>query len=332
MGALFAQDATPNKEPAKAPMTLEERKASIPSIEAHIQERRDRLDEIGGDVLRLDDRLETKVDKIVNKLASLKDSDGSRRRVSQIKMAAMENLVDNAKKYQSRRAELIRELGKHKPSQPKDYVEGDLKRTDDRVEKRVAQVLLLSKSFSQEKDVQKYTGGGSRRHYGRNNDGYSYERISDEYRQNNRDKSMNKKQRDAVKAALKKSVTRYESLANGVTQKLKSTEISAEYRSLLESEQSHYMQVLENRKSQLADFVLVDAPNTKAISQRQAIDIERALDDAADDFQSDIRLIKQKYSEIVDERRRIQKLEVNLAARKKWLEDYEAGKIKVPNK
>ena len=140
---------------------------------------------------------------------------------------------------------------------------------------------------------------------------------------------MNKKQRDAVKAALKKSVTRYESLANGVTQKLKSTEISAEYRSLLESEQSHYMQVLENRKSQLTDFVLVDTPNTKAISQSQAIDIERALDDAADDFQSDIRLIKQKYSEIVDERRRIQKLEVNLAARKKWLEDYEAGKVKV---
>ena len=142
---------------------------------------------------------------------------------------------------------------------------------------------------------------------------------------------MNKKQRDAVKAALKKSVTRYESLANGVTQKLKSTDISTEYRSLLDSEQSHYMQVLENRKSQLADFVLVDAPNTQAISQSQAIDIERALDDAADDFQSDIRLIKQKYAEIVDERRRIQKLEVNLAARKKWLVDYEAGKIKVPN-
>lgn len=332
MGALFAQDAAPVKEPVKAPMTLEERKASIPSIESHIQERRDRLDEIGGDVLRLDDRLEKKVDKIVNKLASLKDSEGSRRRVSQIKMKAMENLVSNAKKYQSRRAELIRELRKNKPSQPKDYVEGDLKRNDDRVEKRVAQVLLLSKSFSQEKDVKKYSSGGGGHHYGRNNGGYSYERVSDEYRQNNRDKNMNKKQRDAVKAALEKTVIRFESLANGVTQKLKSTEISAEYRSMLESEQSHYLQVLENRKSQLADFVLVDAPSTKAISQSQAMDVEHALDDAADDFQSDIRLIKQKYSEIVSERRRIQKLEVNLAARKKWLEDYEAGKIKVPTK
>ena len=333
MGTLFAQDATANKEPAKAPMTLEERKASIPSIEGHIKERRDRLEEIGEDVLRLDDRLETKVDKIVNKLASLKDSEGSRRRVSQIKMAAMESLVENAKKYQSKRAELIRELRKNNPSQPKDYVEGDLKRADDRVEKRVAQVLLLSNSFSQEKDVEKYTGSNHGGYYGRNHNGWNNnERISEAWRQNNRDKSMKKVQRDAVKAALEKSVTRYETLANGVTQNLKSTEISAEYRSLLESEHSHYTQVLEHRKSQLADFVLVDAPNTHAISQSQAIDIERALDDAADDFQSDIRLIKQKYAEIVDERRRIQKLEVNLTARKKWLEDYETGKTLVPNK
>ena len=56
------------------------------------------------------------------------------------------------------------------------------------------------------------------------------------------------------------------------------------------------------------------------------------MDDAVSDFQSDIRLIKQKYAEVKSERKRIQKLEVNLAARKKWLVDYEAGKVKVPAK
>ncbi len=330
MGLAFAQDAAPSAEPAKAPMTLEERKASIPSIEAHIKERRDRLEEVGADVLRLDDRLEAKVDKIVNKLSSLKDSESSRRKVSQMKMQAMESLVKNAKKYQSKRAELIRELQKDKPSQPKDYVEGDLKRADDRVEKRVSQVLLLSQSFSQERDIEKYTNSGGG-HYGWGGGWQSDERVSEEWRQNNRDKSMNKKQRDAVKAALEKSIARYESLANGVDQKLKNSKISEEDRSLLQSEQANYNKVLDNRKRQLADFVLVDQPGTTEISQSAALDIERALDDAVNDFQSDIRLIKQKYAEVKSERRRIQKLEVNLAARKKWLEDYEAGKVKVPN-
>ena len=330
---VFAQDATASAEPAKAPLTLEERKASIPSIESHIKERRDRLEEIGEDVLRLDDRLEGKVDKIVNKLSSLKDSKSSRRKVSQMKMAAMESLVENAKNYQSKRAELISELKKNNPTQPKDYVEVDLKIADNRVEKRVSQVLLLSKSFSQEEEIEKYTGGGGGDHYyGRGGGWYNNERVSDEWRQNNRDQSMNKKQRDAVKAALEKSVTRYASLANGVAEKLKSTAISSEYRALLESEQEHYVDVLANRKSQLADFVLVDSPNAKAISQSAALDIEHALDDAVNDFQSDIRLIKQKYAEVKAERQRIQKLEVNLAARKKWLFDFEAGKVIVPAK
>lgn len=329
MGMLVAQDAAPKAEAAKAPMTLEERKASIPSIEAHLKERRDRLEEVGEDVLRLDDRLETKVDNIVNKLSSLKDSEGSRRRVSQMKMAAMEDLVKNAKNYQSKRAELIRELRKDKPTQPKDYVEGDVKRVNERVEKRVEQVLLLSKSFSQERDVEKYTGGGGGSGWrGWGND----ERVSDEWRQNNRDKSMNKKQRDAVKAALEKSITRYESLANGVAQNLKGTNVSPEYRELLESEAKHYATVLDNRKRQLADYVLVETPNTKAISQSAALDVEHALDDAVSDFQSDIRQIKQKYAEVKSERQRIQKLEVNLKARQQWLKDYEEGKVKVPNK
>ncbi|MFD2160133.1 hypothetical protein ACFSW8_14605 [Rubritalea tangerina] len=328
MGAISAQTEAPAKE-KEVPMTLEERKASIPSLENHISERRGRLEEISVDVLRLDDRLEKKVDNIVNKLASLKDSESSRRRVSQIKMAAMEGLVKDAKEYQSKRAELIRELQKKKPSQPKDMVEGDVQIVDDRVEKRVEQVLLLSKSFSQERDVKKYTNGGGG-YYGWGGGWNSNERVSEEWRQNNRDKSMNKKQRDAVKAALEKSITRYESLANGVEQKLKSKEISAEYRELLMSEQAHYNRVLENRKRQLADFVLVEQPHTKAISQREALDVERALDDAVNDFDSDIRLIKQKYAEIVDERRKIQKLESNLKARKQWLIDYEAGKVKLP--
>ncbi|MEO1857915.1 MAG: hypothetical protein ABGY95_11215 [Rubritalea sp.] len=334
MGLVNAQEAKPSAEPAKAPLTIEERKASISSIEAHIKERRDRLDEIGADVLRLDDRLEGKVDKIVNKLASLKDSNSSRRRVSQMKMAAMASLVENAKKYQSKRAELISELKKNKPTEPKDYVEGDLKIADDRVEKRVSQVLLLSKSFSQEEDIEKYTRGGRGYYYygGGRGGWHNNERVSEEWLQNNRDKSMDKKQRDAVKAAIEKSLTRYESLANGVADRLKDAKLSAEYRALLESEQEHYVDVLAKRKAQLADFALVDAPNTRAISHSAAIDIERALDDAVDDFQSDIRLIKQKYGEVKAERQRIQKLEVNLAARKKWLEDYEAGKIKIPTK
>lgn len=310
---------------SEVPMTMEEREASVVRLEERIAERRARLNEISLDALRLDDRLESKVDAIVNKLASLKDSQSSKRRISQIKMQAMESLVNDAKNYQQNRAALIRELRKNDPSQPADLVKKDVALLDDRLEKRVAQVLKLSASFTQEKDVEKYKGNG------RGNRAYSYhgwdgwysnERVDEKWRQNRRDKSMNKRQRDAVHEGLKKSLEEYERKLATVNRQLDSKTISAEYKALLESEKKHLEEVIAIREKQLGDFIIVDQPATEPVSQRVALDIEAALNDAISDFDTDIRQIKQKYAEIVAERQQIQKLEENLAARKKWLEEH----------
>jgi septal ring factor EnvC (AmiA/AmiB activator) len=91
---------------------------------------------------------------------------------------------------------------------------------------------------------------------------------------------------------------------------------------LLESEKKHTEEVIAIREKQIGDFIVVDQPATESVSQRVAMDIEEALDDAIDDFDADIRQIKRMYAEIVSERQQIQKLEVNLAARKKWLEEH----------
>lgn len=305
-------------------MTMEEREASVVRLEERIKERRERLTEISEDALRLDDRLETKVDRIVNKLASLKDSQSSRRRISAIKMQAMEGLVNDAKNYQRKRAELVRELQKSKPSQPGDLVQKDVSLVDQRVEKRIAQVLKLSNSFTQEEDVKKYTSTGSGRsyNYGGWDGWYSNEKVDEKWRQNRRDKSMNKRQRDAVHEGLKKSLAEYERLLATADRKLAAKNNSEEYTELLKSEKKHYEDVIAIREKQLGDFVVVDQPATEPVSQRVALDIEEALDDAISDFDSDVRHIKQKYAEIVAERRQIAKLEQNLEARKKWLEEH----------
>ncbi|WP_156817233.1 hypothetical protein [Rubritalea marina] len=307
-------------QPTKVPMTMEEREASVVALEKRIQERRDRLTELSEDALRLDDRLESKVDNIVNKLASLKDSQGSRRRISAIKMQAMETLADDVQNYQRRRAELVRELRKENPEQPSDLVEKDVALLDQRVEKRVAQVLKLSNSFTQEKDTKKYETTGYRS-YGWNG-WYSNERVDEKWRQNRRDKSMNKRQRDAVNEGLKKSLESYKRQLADVERKLSSENNSAEYTELLQSEKAHVENVIAIREKQLGEFVLVEQPNTQPVSQRAALDIEAALEDAISDFDSDIRQIKHKYAEIVEERRQIAKLEQNLEARKKWLEEH----------
>lgn len=311
-------------------MTIEEREASVVSLEAYIEERDARLEEVTEDVLRLDDRMQGKIDTIVTKLASLSDSKSSKRRVSQEKIRVMKGLVQNLKEYQSKRAELIRDLRKNDPNVSKDTLKQDVERNNELTEKRVEQVLMLSKSFTQEDpNIKKYTNSGSGG-WNRWGKWSSNEKISEAYKQNSRDKSMDKKQRDAVKKALDEAIARYESRVNGMVQQLKDPNLTPESKELMESELAHYKEVLENRKHQKADFVLVDDLTTTPISQHAALDLERALDDAVHDLRDDMYHVKKKYAELREEQEVIQKFTVQLEARKKWLADYEAGKVDLP--
>ncbi|MGJ8672788.1 hypothetical protein [Rubritalea sp.] len=322
---------TPATEEKASPMTIEERKESIVSLEAYIEERDARLQEITEDVLRLDDRLQGKVDGIVNKLASVSDSQDSQYLVSQEKIKVMKELVKSMQNYQDNRAALIRDLRKNDPNVPKEAIEMDVERNNELSEKRVEQVLLLSKSFTQEDpNIKKYTRTG-RGGWDRAGNWNSNERISGAYKQNQRNFAMNKKQRDAVKKALDESIVRYETLANGVEDRLKDPNVSPESRELMESELGHYKEVLANRKRQKEDYTLVSQPKTKQISQRAAMDLDQSLDDAMNDFRDDIYHITKKHEELREEQTRIQELKVNLAARQQWLVDYDAGKVQLPS-
>ncbi|MFC5050781.1 hypothetical protein ACFPK9_09155 [Rubritalea spongiae] len=312
------------------PMTIEDREASVVSLEAYIEERDARLEEVTEDVLRIDNRMQGKIDTVVKKLASLSDSKNSKYRVSQEKIRVMKGLVKNLEEYQSKRAGLIRELRKDDPNVPKDAIKKDVERNNELTEKRIEQVLMLSKSFTQEDPkIKKYTNSGSGG-WDRWGNWNTNERISDAYKQNRRDKSMDKKQRDAIEKALDEAITRNESRVNGMVERLKDPNLTPESKELMESELAHYQEVLETRKRQKADFVLVDKPKTKPISQHAAMDIEKALDDAIHDLRDDMYHVKQKYAELREEQKVIQKLTVQLEARKKWLADYEEGKVKLP--
>ena len=197
----------PAQQPPVAGTDIEAHMRSIPILEQHLKDREERIGEIAADIIRLDTRLEGKVDKIVKTLASIKDSHDSGYRVSQIKMDAMNGLKRTIESYLGRRNALIREAREQRTGIPKEVLEGDAAKFDARIEKRVEQILELSKSFTQDADVEKYqrVAGGGYSYNGWNEELYE---ISDEWRQNRRDRIMDIKQRREVIEALKKSISR----------------------------------------------------------------------------------------------------------------------------
>lgn len=308
------------EETGEEQIDLAARQRSIPILESHIKEREERLAEIVTDMKRLDDRVETRIDRIVTKLASVKDSEKSGYRMSQVKMRAIEGLKNTIQTYQTKRAALVTEAREGRYGIPLEVLEGDAKVFNTRIEKRVAQILEISKSFTQDQDVEKYrkVAGGGRTWGGWHED---LEEISPEYRQNRRDRTMDAKQSKEVLGALKKAIERHETRISDLKLFLERT-MSSTDRALLEAELKHTEEMLAVRKEQYREMLEVGQAHTSSVSRDQAQDMENALDDAGADLRHDMASIFQKYAELNRERGKVFKAKDNLEARKKWIADY----------
>jgi len=304
-------------------VNLEARKRSIAVIEERISERKERIAHLSSDLKSLNGRLEGQIDRIVKKLSSSSDSETSKTRVSHVKSRVMKGLARTIGRYQAKRNDLIREMRKETPRIPKETLESDAKIFDEQIAKRVSQVLELSKSFTQEKDVPKYEtikvdsysgiGGLDRLD--------ETQQITEEWRQNRRDRVMDHKQSREIVEALKKSLERHQNLQNSLENTLKSSSLPAADRKLRESELQRHRKIVAQRQDQLNEMSDVETPGTFPVSAEDAREMENALDDAADDLRRDFDQVFYKYAELNRERAKLAKISQNLAARKKWLSE-----------
>jgi hypothetical protein len=308
------------QEKKEEKIDLAARQRSLPILEGHIKEREERMAETIEDMKRLDARVESKIDRIVAKVSSVKDSKQSGYRMSMVKLKVIEGLKKTIETYGNKRSELITKAREGQTGIPLEVFEDDAKKFSARIEKRVEQILEISKSYTQDKDVEKYreTSGGG---YSWGGGWGSNQEINPAYRQNRRDHNMNKKQRKEVVDALKKAIERSESRLSDLDVFL-GRKLSETDRLLLESEKKHTADVLVQREEQLGEMMNVGQPNTSAVTRDEAQDMQNALDDAGADLRHDMETIFLKYSELNRERSKAYKAKANLEARKVWIADY----------
>jgi len=316
-------------EAQKTPIDLESRKATIPVIEERIAERDAQILEIANDIMKVHQRLDDKLSRLVKRLSGIKDSAKSGYRVSKLKMEAIATLQETVETFQARRAALARELKVGRTGIPKNLVADEIEHFDAHIEMHIKQMLELSKSFTQDENVEKYKSIGGSGYYDGGVGWYEESvEISDEWRQNRRDRTMDKKQREEVLGALRKSVARCESRVGALKSDLKDSKLSEIDRGVLKEELDVHVAMLETRKQQIEELLVVDRPNTVEVNRDVARDIEEAVGDLIEDLQQDLRVIILKHGELNREQLKLSKVQANLEARKKWLEEYEASQLK----
>jgi hypothetical protein len=308
-------------EPEAAPtIDFEARKASVVNLESHISQREVRLAEIGQDIVTLDGRIEKRIDELVKMLAATSDSKDSKTKVSRIKQDAIDGLKRGIDLYVAKRKEV-----REKVRTGDETALGDLSKFDERIVKRVDQIVELGKSFPTHKDVDKYESDG-----GSYWNGYYYEnqRISDDYRQNRRNDIQADKVRDETTKAIKDGIERLDQRRRTLKDLLANRNPTETARKLYIQELGGIDAQTDYLNSQLTDITTsTSSGGTRQPDLDGANDLENLIDDARKDLRGDVANLFRLYDQFAAGRKYLADLKENLAARKAWLEkNAPAGK------
>ncbi|MCF7733880.1 MAG: hypothetical protein K9N23_19490 [Akkermansiaceae bacterium] len=298
-------------------MSYPERVKSVENLKQHVAQREARFALLRQDLQTLDGRVEKEVDDIVTTLAGLKDSNDSKTKVANIKEDVMKGLVRTIWIYKQKRMEVFERMRKDS-NVPKEELDNTMKVFDDRIGKRVAQVMELAKSFPGHEEVKKYESYGSSYYNG----WYSENsRISDDWKQNRRASTAGRVARRDVMAELDKAIDRNQSRRASIADALANRKLNDRERTLQTEELGRLDAAIDDLKAQRRELALPTAGGGREIGGGEAHDAGKMLDDARRDLSRDFGDIMRKYAELDAERTRIFDLKANLTAREEWLKN-----------
>ncbi|MCU0751463.1 MAG: hypothetical protein MUF86_04085 [Akkermansiaceae bacterium] len=316
---LIAQEAAPA---AASVADIEARRQSVVDLETHIAQREQRLAEWGKDIVDLNARIEKRVDGLVTLLAGLRDSQDSRRKVTQIKKEAIEGLRQGIERYKSKRKE-IREMVRTGG----DEALGDLGKIDEHIIKRIDQIAELTKSIPAHEDVEKYEYDGGSYWNGY----YDGGRVSEEWKQNRRDSSASDLQRKQTADALEKAMKRLEERRRSLKSQLAEGGLTDAAKTLYTTELGQIDAYEAHLQSLQGDVLAAGgAAGGRAIGLDQAQDIDNMIKDARADLREDAARLFRSYDQFVRGRAYLAGLKENLAARKAWLLENDPAKKNSP--
>ncbi len=296
------------------------REASVVTLQKHVDQREKRLAEVNAEIRGRGQATNAKIEELVKMLSDLKDSQDSKRRISQVKAEAVAGLKRMIGIYQSERSKISEQLQRNHPASA-EALKADTKIIDDLVEKRAADIVELVKSMPGGEDVAKYERD-SETYY----DGVYYEnsRITEEWRQNRRDKVQSEKLRRETQQALAKAIEDLKRRQGALKGAVSESGISAAEREIQQEELNRVGGLLKQREAQLVEVSTPSTAPEETASMDEASDIKKLFVDARADISSDFNKTLQLYHAAAAEREKIAGLKENLAGRKKWLEENKA--------
>ena len=296
----------------------EEIKRASGVVEQRLERQEGRVSDLRSELVRLDGRIEKEVDQIVKSLEKVGDSKDSRTRVAQTKGQVIEGLKKSIGIYQQKRSQVRAQLAKHRSDIEKSELEGDMIKFDELSEKRITQIMELSKTLTTHKDYKKYDTYATSSYGRRGRGSRVVQEKNEDYTQNKRVTNITDKEKKSLTEALKKSVNDLKTQNRTLTERLNSPNF-ANQKDLIEGDIQRNSQALAQREAQLESMFAPTQPDVTPISRSAAHEMELMIGDIADDLKRDFNTLFQRYSEFVKERSQSTALKEQLVMLNKML-------------
>ena len=285
LAATILATAQPCIHAAAAPPTAAQYEAALAAREQRTALLRDELK-------ALDTRIEGRVGSIIGALQSVGDSKDSKTKVARMKEQTIEALKKNIGYYQTKRAALQEEMRRPTLRLTDEQKRKGIAVFDERIEKRVAEILAVQKSLPAHKDT------------GENRNGTTYA-VNEDHRQNQRVTAYTNSQRKEVEDGLRRSIARIEQQNRA----LKTANAPAE-------EIAKNDALLAERRRQLATALSPAATPTHEIGQKEALDLDKAMQTAIGELRKDFTTLFARYSAYLQELSAVNQTRDALAATK----------------
>jgi len=272
--------------------------ASPAQGEAALKIREQRVAFVRDEMKVIDTRIEGRVEAITEALRSISDSKDTRTKVARVKRDTIDRLQKTIEYYRQKRSVMLEELRRPTVNLTEKQKRTVIAKFDERIEKRVAQILALQKSLPAEKDFDRYKNTGS--HWS----GTTYE-VNEDFRQNQRLTSHTNAQRDETVTALRTGIARIEQQ----NRTLKTQHAPAE-------EIAKNDALIAERRKQLATALAPTGTATRTVGSKEAADLDKSLKIAIEELKRDFTTLFARYHALIQEVASVNATRAALAAAK----------------
>ena len=265
-------------------------------------------------IIEIDGVIEARVQDILETLTPLTDSTQTGTSVARRKEEVVKGLLKSAQLYAQARQKLENEAGPQVPIVSEEIASQQVAALDERVNRRLDQIIQLTSSLAETKDIDKYQY--SHDHW----TGYTSWSVSDDYRQNRRVSSRAATAREKLIEDVQRAIQSLEDQNRRLDWLLSYPQPPQEQRRLQELIQNNN-QRLEERRRQLVDLASESSPATRALGKKEFQTIDKLLDQYIAEvkqnyatLQTTKRMLDMEIKNLDVQRRRLAWMQGNAAA------------------